>query len=179
MGGWDEAPEYGDSSGWLGTLIGVAAVIAVASLLIFASVSARAQQASIDGVASVIDGDTLEIGGQRIRLNGIDAPERGKRCSGVNVAQRSAQALDDLVEGRTLHCTVGGVDRYQRSVAVCLVGQTDLAAVQVAQGWARDWPLYSSGEYSDEEATARNERRGVWAAECPGLWGNRTYGPGG
>lgn len=175
MGGWDKAPEYGDSSGWVGTLIGVAAVIAVASLLIFASVSARAQQASIDGVASVIDGDTIEIHGQRIRLNGIDAPERGKRCGDVNVSQRSAQALDDLLESRTVQCTVSGGDRYSRSVATCLVAGTDLAAVQVAQGWARDWPRYSSGAYADEEADARQSGRGVWATECPALWGDRDY----
>ncbi|GAM99105.1 nuclease [alpha proteobacterium U9-1i] len=175
MGGWDKAAEYGDSSGWRGTLIGLVGVIAMVAVIVATTVAAGAQQTSIDGVASVIDGDTLEIHGQRIRLSGIDAPERGKRCDGVNVSQRSAQALDDLVEGRTLHCTVSGVDRYDRSIAVCLVGQTDVAAVQVAQGWARDWPRYSGGEYGDEEAAAREARRGVWASECLGLWGERDY----
>lgn len=36
--------------------------------------------ADIAGVASVIDGDTLEIHGHRIRLHGIDAPESAQRC---------------------------------------------------------------------------------------------------
>ena len=129
------------------------------------------------GRASVIDGDTLEIHGVRIRLDGVDAPERGKRCGDVNVYQRAAQALDSFVEGRTVLCAIAGApDRYGREIGQCSVAGASVSEFMVAQGWARDWPRYSGGAYADEEAQARATRRGIWALSCPAeLWGNRNY----
>lgn len=138
----------------------------------------HAQTANVRvGTASVIDGDTLEIRGSRIRLDGVDAPERGKRCGDVNVYQRAAQALDSFVEGRTVLCAIAGApDRYGREIGQCSVAGASVSEFMVAQGWARDWPRYSGGAYADEEAQARANRRGIWALSCPAdLWGNRNY----
>ncbi len=130
----------------------------------------------IAGVASVIDGDTIEIHGTRIRLSGFDSPERDKRCGEVNVYQRAANELDQFIAGRTVSCTASGTDRYDRTVATCSVNGTDLGEHMVNEGWGRDWPRYSHGAYADEEAAARSASRGLWGMSCPAdLWGARSY----
>ena len=128
------------------------------------------------GVASVVDGDTIEIHGNRIRLSGYDTPERGARCGHVNVYQKAAFALSDFIGSRTVTCDVTGSDRWDRLVATCSVGGTDLGDHMVRAGWGRDWPQYSHGRYRQEEAAARSDRSGIWGLDCPGdLWGDRTY----
>lgn len=156
----------------------LAAILVALFAGLAASPGVRAQNANDRvGGASVIDGDTLEIHGRRIRLDGVDAPERGRRCGDVNVYQRAAQALDSFVEGRTVLCTVSGPpDRYGREIAQCSVAGASVNEFMVAQGWARDWRRYSGGAYADEEAQARANRRGLWGLACPAdLWGNRNY----
>ena len=131
---------------------------------------------TIAGVASVVDGDTIEIRGQRIRLSGYDTPERGARCGSVNVYQKAARALSDFMGKRTVTCTVTDTDRWNRLVATCSVGGIDLGDHMVQEGWGRDWPQYSQGRYAKEEADARAARAGIWNLECPDdLWGERTY----
>jgi endonuclease YncB( thermonuclease family) len=60
------------------------------------------------GRASVIDGDTIEIHGQRIRLFGIDAPEAGQTCNvdgqHYRCGQQAALALSDFIKARPVAC---------------------------------------------------------------------------
>lgn len=131
---------------------------------------------TIAGVASVVDGDTIEIHGERIRLSGYDTPERGARCGNINVYQKAALELSDFIGTRTVTCTVTDTDRWKRMVATCSVGGTDLGDYIVRQGWGRDWPQYSKGRYSDEEASALAAQAGIWGLACPAdLWGDRAY----
>lgn len=139
--------------------------------------SASAQGAQeLVGVATVTDGDTIEIHGRAVRLDGIDAPERGKRCGNVNVYQRASLALSDVTARNSVRCALTGARTYDREVGRCFVGDRDIAAAVVEQGWARDWRRYSGGRYADEESAARAAGRGLWGLECPSdLWGNRSY----
>ncbi|HYD86767.1 MAG TPA: thermonuclease family protein [Vitreimonas sp.] len=172
MGGWDNAPEYGGGlPKWLTAIAIIVTVLMCVGAAWLAYSNAAAQSTTVAGVASVIDGDTIEIHGQRIRLSGFDSPERGARCGEVNVYQRSALALSDFLAQRTVSCTISDTDRYGRGVGRCSVSGVDLGEHMVAQGWARDWPRYSGGAYADEEAAARRDVRGIWGMTCADdLW---------
>lgn len=129
--------------------------------------------AEIAGRASVIDGDTIEIHGQRIRLFGIDSPESAQLCQAeqkpYRCGQRAALALADRIGSRTVRCQERDVDRYGRTVAVCYVGSEDLDRWMVEQGWAVAFRKYSH-DYIDAENDAREARRGIWQGEFEMPW---------
>jgi endonuclease YncB( thermonuclease family) len=121
----------------------------LASLLcVLAFAPAFSLQALADeytGQASVIDGDTLEIHGQRIRLSGIDAPESSQLCRGDDSLQyrfgaKAANELDDHIAGRPVSCEGVVKDQYGRVVAVCSIDGEDIALWLVRAGLAFDWP---------------------------------------
>lgn len=130
----------------------------------------------ISGRASVIDGDTMEIHGQRIRLHGIDAPEGGQMCTKntqtYNCGQQAAFTLDALVSGRTLVCQEKDVDRYGRIVAECFAGATNLNAEMVKSGWALAYRQYSQ-DYVSLEQHAQSNKRGMWQGEFQNPWDYR------
>lgn len=131
---------------------------------------------SIVGGASVIDGDTIEIRGTRIRLSGFDTPERGSMCGTTNAYQQAALALSDFIGRKNVECAVSGTDQYSRTIATCFVQGTDLGTFMVESGWGRDWRRYSGGKYAPAERAARSGNRGLWGLDCPDdLWGTRNY----
>jgi endonuclease YncB( thermonuclease family) len=78
------------------------------------------------GRASIIDGDTLEIHGTRIRLWGIDAPESNQLCRGDDSNQyrcgaKAAKGLDAFIARRPVDCSPVSLDQYRRTVAVCSI----------------------------------------------------------
>lgn len=129
------------------------------------------------GRASVIDGDTIEIHGERIRLNGIDAPESDQACEdgdgkAYRCGARAADILDRFLKASSpTRCDFVERDQYGRFVGDCF--RADGASVQAAlvrNGWAMDWPRYSGGAYAAAEAEARAERLGMWAGTFQPPW---------
>ena len=145
--------------------------LAVAS----SAIGTVAAQTPIVGVASVIDGDTLEIHRQRIRLHGIDAPESGQFCEKdgkqYRCGQQAALALADKIGRATVRCEQRDIDRYKRIVAVCRLGGVDLNAWMVRQGWAIAYRQYSR-DYVGDESTSQAEKAGIWAGPFiePSRW---------
>lgn len=129
---------------------------------------------TVTGTASVIDGDTIEIHGRRIRLWGIDAPESTQTCKIARkpwrCGQRAALALWDQIKYRVVTCEHRDTDRYGRMVAVCTVGGRDIAGWLVSEGWAVDYPQYSDGAYAVREGIAALRRRGMWQGEFVYPW---------
>lgn len=128
------------------------------------------------GVASVIDGDTIDIHGTRIRLNGIDAPESRQLCLDAagkqyRCGQQAALALADFLDAhRPTSCVEVDRDRYGRTVAVCTAGGQDVADWLVRGGHALDWPRYSDGAYAGAEKAAQAARRGMWEGSFARPW---------
>jgi endonuclease YncB( thermonuclease family) len=131
--------------------------------------------ADLTGQASVIDGDTLEIHGTRIRPWGIDAPESRQLCRDddslpYRCGANAANDLDAFIARRPVSCVPVTLDRYGRTVATCSVDGIDLADWLVRNGFALDWPRYSRGKYDPAQHEAEHAQRGMWAGGYVEPW---------
>ena len=143
-------------------------------LTVLTATSGPATAAPIVGVASVIDGDTIEIHGVRIRLHGVDAPESRQLCTRPTgerwrCGQQASLALSDQIGRSTVSCDPRDTDRYGRTVAVCSSRGVDLNGWLVTQGWAVAYRRYSR-DYVRAEDQARAARRGVWSGQFDMPW---------
>ena len=129
--------------------------------------------ADLIGQASIIDGDTIEIHGQRIRLFGIDTPEHDQLCEAAGTqyrcGQQAALALSDQIASRPVECVPRDVDQYGRVVAVCSVAGDDLNAWMVRNGWALAYRHYSTAYVGDEDA-AHLAGAGIWRGTFDAPW---------
>ncbi len=157
-----------------GGLSGLVRRVFLAAPLLF---TAPAFADPIIGRASVIDGDTIEIHGERIRFNGIDAPESRQLCQDAQgqdyrCGQVASNALDRfLSQSRPTRCDFVERDRYGRFVGNCYRADgASVASWLVRNGHAMDWPRYSDGAYADDQAAAKAERLGIWAGTFQPPW---------
>lgn len=133
----------------------------------------------IAGKPSVIDGDTIEIHGQRIRLFGIDAPESDQQCFRGDqpwpCGRRAAQELQTFIGNSIITCTEKDRDRYGRIVAVCRLGTqgTDLSGYMTTQGYALAYRRYSTA-YVGGEDFARRKGSGIWMGTFQTPWDYRA-----
>ena len=128
----------------------------------------------LTGEARVIDGDTIEVEGTRIRLQGIDAPETRQRCTTVDgvswaCGRYATEVLAAAVAKVDVTCTARSRDRYQRVVAVCWAGVVEVGHAMVAEGWALADRRFGRAYVPVEEA-ARVAARGIWADEFEAPW---------
>ena len=117
------------------------------------------------GNTRVIDGDTIEWNGRRVRLEGIDAPESAQQCTRANTKKwncgaEATRALRKLVDSQTLQCEGTATDRYGRLIATChtLGSRTEVNRWMVRNGWALAYRQYS-GQYVNDENRARKRTR--------------------
>jgi endonuclease YncB( thermonuclease family) len=129
--------------------------------------------ADITGPAHIIDGDTIDIAGQRIRLHGIDAPETFQTCDDGGVTwpcgKHATAALVEFIDASPVSCEGDDIDRYGRTIAICYVRGLDIEAWLVRNGWALAYRKYSL-DYIDEETAAQHARVGLWRGEFVPPW---------
>lgn len=138
-------------------------------LLLFAALAtvsaASANSAELAGRATVIDGDTLELGSARIRLYGIDAVEAAQSCTTDGKSwpcgRYATGRLKALTATRPVLCEARDTDVYGRMVAQCRVDGVDIAAAMVEDGWATALPQFTT-QYVALESLAKKGRRGIW-----------------
>ena len=120
---------------------------------------------------TVKDGSTLQLADVTYRLDGIDAPEFDQICIdeqadtwACGVAARDQ--LTNFIGSRQVHCEDLGADTgyRKRHIGVCTVeGETvSLNQLLVRQGFALNSELSAKGRFKDDEAAAKNDRRGLW-----------------
>lgn len=114
-------------------------------------------------VVNISDGDTITIldsdnRQQRIRLYGIDTPEKKQPFGG-----KASDMLSALIKGKTVTADCTTPDRYQRHVCTVFVDGTDINAEMVKQGGAWVYRQYYTGDaYYKLEDAAKAEKRGLW-----------------
>lgn len=121
---------------------------------------------TVVGAAVVVDGDTIRIGDERIRLLGIDAPEGNQQCQGTAGAwacgESASVILAVLIDGQPVTCAWETRDQYERALGVCVTTfgiEINRRMVEAGYAWA-----YLSAAYLDAEAEARAARAGIWQA---------------
>ncbi|PDS77332.1 thermonuclease family protein [Rhizobium sp. L43] len=141
-------------------------VIAFALLALLALIAAKlndAAQIERAGAFHAADGDSLTLGDERLRLEGIDAPELNQSCERAGRAwacgRAAREALQALVLASGTLCQGSRRDRYDRLLVICRSGAGgDINAAMVRRGMA-----IAYGRYGKEEAEARAAKAGLWA----------------
>lgn len=156
-------------------IIAIATTVCIVKETVKSAVTER-----VNGHVRVIDGDTLEVSGQHVRLYGIDAFEKKQTCfvGGVSwpCGETATKAMIGVINNRDVSCEGTQHDRYNRLIGKCSVGNIDLSAFMVSQGWALAYREYSM-DYVTEEQTARENSRGAWRGQFvePWVWRKQKH----
>jgi len=144
--------------------------LAIALLLL----PATAQAAEISGIPRIHEGNQVQIGNSRIRLQGIDAPSVDQLCLNTKGERWTCgvAARDELmrhVANKSWTCHVDRVDRRGRSVAKCEVDGEDIQKWMVKSGWALSYVRFSH-DYDADEKAAREAKAGMWQGAFIAPW---------
>ena len=145
----------------------------LASLLLLL-LPAIAQAADITGVPRIREGDQIQIGNQRLRLGGIDAPATDQLCLNTRGERWTCgvAARDELVKrfgAKSWTCQTRAVDRRGRTVARCSADGEDIQKWMVTNGWALAL-VRVSRDYEPDEKIAREAKAGMWQGSFIAPW---------
>ena len=133
-------------------------------------------QEIIKGKAKIIDGDTINIGSNKIRLYGIDAPEINQTCLKKTkewlCGVQSKIELINIINNEALSCKIIDIDRYKRLIGECFINQININQKMVKQGWALAYRYYSL-KYVGDEIFAKQKRNGIWQSIFENPWDYR------
>ena len=128
----------------------------------------KAYGKTIYGKAKIVDGDTIHIRNNKVRLHGIDAPENEQKCTKNgekwNCGLESTKFLKNLIGNDQIQCDTKGKDKYNRFIGVCYKNNLDLNSEMVINGWAIAYRYYSL-DYIKEEKIAKSKKIGIWIGD--------------
>jgi len=136
--------------------IGAGSALLALALFVFSSLMYAARAETVDGRRIVIiDGDTIDVGGERIRILNIDAPESFRsRCEAeLKLALRTKERLAQLLRSGPVQIDREGQDRYRRTLATLRVREGDVGRILVRERLALPW---------QEGSEAKEDRLHVW-----------------
>jgi|TARA_B110000211_G_scaffold207223_1_gene242840 endonuclease YncB( thermonuclease family) len=139
----------------------------ITTLVIILILSSQLLATEISGIPSISDGDTIKIFNKRIRLHGIDTPEKKQICiknsKEYNCGKEATTALIKKINGKKVVCKVQDkLDRYKRYIGVCFAGKINLNKWMVRSGYAVAYRRYSKDYIKDENYAKRN-KLGLWS----------------
>jgi endonuclease YncB( thermonuclease family) len=140
-------------------------LLLLASAVLATATLAHAQSKTIAGRPTVVDGETLQIAGHRIRLAGVAQAADDHVCERTDderwkCGPRALNALDELLEESIVSCTLKDKDEQGRLVGTCFANGTDIALWLIRGGLAVAAPANS--RYVKAEGEARAAKRGMW-----------------
>ena len=155
-------------------------IILTLPFLVFLLTSTHANDV-ITGAAQTGDGDDLVIEGQRIRLQGVDAPEWKQPCELNDGSEffpgREAKAwLESIISNQIVSCDIETTDRYNRKIGTCYVQGKNLNQMLVQEGFAFTNARYTE-RYIEFEKEARADKKGLWRGKCEKPWDWRKKNP--
>ena len=122
----------------------------------------------------IIDGDTIILNSEKIRLYGIDTPEIKQTCTDnyghtYSCGIRAKLELEKIIGSRKISCIKKTKDRYKRSISICYVDENDINSLMVRNGWALAYRKYSK-KYVKDEAIAKLNDAGMWSGKFIAPW---------
>lgn len=150
-----------------------ASVLVVVSIIIIVCLVIFRGRKPLSGPAVVIDGDTIELGGERIRVDGLDALEmgqtleiNGKRLNGGRFAKT---ALQRFLTGKRVSCRLESRDRWGRGIGRVYADGTDVAGWMIERGHGAVDPRFSQ-RHIWKQRRARLAKRGIWNGRFVWPW---------
>jgi endonuclease YncB( thermonuclease family) len=136
-------------------------------VVIFLNLNTRVSAGEVFGLPVVTDGDTIKILNNKIRLHGIDAPEKKQKCikglKEYNCGLVASEALIKKISKNVVKCTTQkNKDRYNRFIGVCYIKQENLNRWLVRNGYAIAYRRYSK-DYILDEDFAKTNKLGLWS----------------
>ena len=151
-------------------------------LILLFLISTNTYAERIEGKALVIDGDTIKIKNNKIRLSGIDAPESNQLCKRIFLSIQffsfskqypcgkiSTNKLKKLVKNEIILCKVENIDRYKRKLATCFKNRLNINSWLVRNGYALAYVKYSK-KYIFQEKEAERDKLGLWQGTFEKPW---------
>jgi endonuclease YncB( thermonuclease family) len=138
-------------------------------VIIFFNLYSKLIADEISGLAVITDGDTIKILSNRIRLHGIDAPEKNQKCikkfKEYNCGLAATAALDEKINKSLVKCLLQkNKDKYNRYIGVCFVETENLNKWMVRNGHAVAYKRYSK-DYVQDERFAETNKLGLWSGD--------------